>query len=428
MVGQFIAEAILFVGGLVLSAPLTELLFPKDQSTTRDSTKFSIVRFGYGEINATVGGVMKDTLAPDVMLFDANGNALIDPKKPAPNPEAQTIQPNEFQDVFFETRALPEYIRITARRDAPGPLCLAWVSVTAATGDKRHWNGGFGAQCKKPWYPSTSIMPETDVRPPCVWLAAGTGTPARYSLSFHLPDFAPVNSDKALARGRQWEKFPNTLCNAPARMQFWHDIEINSFGSCIPFYQNVLQFKEDGSDNDMSYIVKGNRQDDKSCIPLGSDNHAALYNMKGEISGQQPRPVFEAKPEEPWPDYATGDEPTIVRRDGKRFLRARSVEDEKCMHEIVEVADDARGDVDIEHLCNSDSSWGPDMIKRDRKTGKHMYCDMCEHELHHVCTTATQMNCWDRNKKKLRVAAHRKRDDGSSYPPDKIFKRLHRWE
>jgi len=141
---------------------------------------------------------------------------------------------------MIETRISPEYIRLSST--AAELLCLVYVSVTAASGDLRHWNGGFGKQCDKPWYPSSALLPGTDQRPPCVWLNAVDTTPLRDGVSWHLTDFAPDTAPKAQTLGEQWQKFPNTLCRALVRMQFWK----REFNPCIPYYKKSLIFTPEG--------------------------------------------------------------------------------------------------------------------------------------------------------------------------------------
>jgi len=174
----------------------------------------------------------------------------------------------------------------------------------------------------------------------------------------------------------------------------------------------------------MDYVVNGNVQ---SCAQSGVDNLAVLNDEDGKpVAGPGVKVDPLARPPSntvtvPLGRRADEESPVTVRRDGRRFLRARSIEHEKCYHEIVVHSLD---DIDVEALCESESSWGPDMVSL--KQGK--YCDMCEHELYDICKSRTQLGCWDLGKKKLRVAKHQKRSDGSSYPGEKAFAYVMHWE
>lgn len=80
----------------------------------------------------------------------------------------------------------------------------------------------------------------------------------------HLLDFFFPGSNQATQTTEQWQKFPDTLCKAPARQQFY-----NNTGDCIPFYPSGLKLAKDpdtGFDVDFELIESSFTQ---SCSVAG---------------------------------------------------------------------------------------------------------------------------------------------------------------
>lgn len=68
----------------------------------------------------------------------------------------------------------------------------------------------------------------------------------------HLLDFFFPGSNQATSTTEQWQQFPDTLCKAPARQQFY-----NNTGTCFPFYPSGLKLLKDpdtGFDADFELI------------------------------------------------------------------------------------------------------------------------------------------------------------------------------
>jgi hypothetical protein len=75
------------------------------------------------------------------------------------------------------------------------------------------------------------------------------------AISFKLTDFAFPTSGEAEKAKKQYEKTPDTLCQAPGRMAFWDTTYPND---CIPFYDfTVERNKTTGFDMDNQKIVDG---------------------------------------------------------------------------------------------------------------------------------------------------------------------------
>lgn len=130
----------------------------------------------------------------------------------------------------------PEYIQVVAT--GSDEVCIAWLTTSSSVSDGadfRSWNGATGALCNVPWYHSTAQFPGVSITyaPPCVRMS----NDGRFVASFsaHLLDFFFPGSSSSTSAIEQWNEFPDTLCKAPARQQFY-----NNTGECIPFYPSGL--------------------------------------------------------------------------------------------------------------------------------------------------------------------------------------------
>jgi hypothetical protein len=131
----------------------------------------------------------------------------------------------------------PVYIALEAA--GSDEVCISWFTTTSGSSDGadfRSWNGVTAKACNLPWYPSTAAFPGVSVpfQPPCFWMS----NDGRFvdAFSARLTDFFfPGSSGPANSTATQWSKFPDTLCNAPGRQQFY-----KNQGVCIPFYPSGL--------------------------------------------------------------------------------------------------------------------------------------------------------------------------------------------
>jgi hypothetical protein len=140
----------------------------------------------------------------------------------------------------------PEYIRLEASEiggatgeNAGGEICIAWLTTTSSIsdgGDFRSWNAGTAKFCGVPWYYSTAQLPgvATPYQPPCFWMSADGRFVQGFSAKL-FDFFFPNSVNLANASAAQWTQFPDTLCKAPARQQFY-----NKVGACMPFYPSGL--------------------------------------------------------------------------------------------------------------------------------------------------------------------------------------------
>ncbi|RDL30377.1 Uncharacterized protein BP5553_10255 [Venustampulla echinocandica] len=199
------------------------------------------VNIGIGATNSSVavpgGSNGPGGNTPHVELYDVNGHsmgrAVSDVVVVDGGTVGVTISGQE-GSVASET---PVYISLEA--GGSDEVCISWFTTTSGSSDGadfRSWNGVTAKACNLPWYPSTAAFPGVSVpfQPPCFWMS----NDGRFvdAFSARLTDFFfPGSSGPANATATQWSKFPETLCHAPGRQQFYKNP-----GVCIPFYPSGL--------------------------------------------------------------------------------------------------------------------------------------------------------------------------------------------
>jgi hypothetical protein len=92
----------------------------------------------------------------------------------------------------------------------------------------------------------------------------------------HLFDFFFPGSSSSTSTVEQWNKFPDTLCKAPARQQFY-----NNTGECILFYPSGLKLDKDpntGFDADFDVVESSfTMKCSAAGIPFNCDADLVLY-------------------------------------------------------------------------------------------------------------------------------------------------------
>lgn len=201
---------------------------------------------GYDGLD-TSGGIY-----PNMVLYNTHGDSIATSKG-----SIGLIDPaSNIQGKFDgDTTQTPEYLRINAATS--DAICVSYVAITSATGDKRTWHAGYVKQCAPElWYPSPEIIPGTDFRPGCVQLSKDD----RFidGITLKLTDFGFPDSTKATTAQKQYTDFPNTLCQAPGRMTLWDSIDDKM--DCIPFYDfDEQKNATTGYDLDFQKIVDGHK-------------------------------------------------------------------------------------------------------------------------------------------------------------------------
>ncbi|KAF1838508.1 hypothetical protein BDW02DRAFT_594544 [Decorospora gaudefroyi] len=200
---------------------------------------------------------------PDIVLYDTHGQEIRrsvggEPFDPGSNPIIE--MGDLIRNIVDPAKGTitPEYAKLIARGD--DAVCVSYVSTTSVGNDKRTWHAGYAKECAQHldipfWYPSPEIIPGTDFRPGCVWMSSDSREGMPMAVSFKLTDFAFPTSEEAEKAKKQYEKTPNTLCQAPGRMAFWDTTYPND---CIPFYDFTVERNETtGFDMDNQKIVDG---------------------------------------------------------------------------------------------------------------------------------------------------------------------------
>ena len=446
------------------------------------------IRIGAGAVNSSVTGIGLGGDCPTVVLYDAQGVPI---GKAAGSSSNQNngqdttvgIQEGGFQTLTMKSSKTPEYIQLSAfGNDA---VCVSWFETTSAAEDFHTWNGAMAQTCGLPWYPSTALFP-TDAaqyRPPCFWMSAD----GRFvkSLTARLLDFAFPDSETANATSTQWLEHRDTLCEAPARQQFW-----NGDVNCIPHYPsgNLPQRNPDGTDADFDFVKNGyvidcfkpgepfNDINLNAFLPGGKSiitdidapitlppsqtsvvippdatlqtslNLGALgrRNIETESSNAADPAVTSPPTQELYsrkafmPDSernAPSHAPIISRRAEHRAANphqwceeGKLVISQHLEHSAVEV-------------CQSETSWGPDFVSIQ----EGIYCDMCERKVWLLCddkdagmdtrdgtstdTSPMAETCFDLEKQLLRMPVRVRRDGKSPrFMYGKRFEHVSEWK
>jgi len=152
---------------------------------------------------------------------------------------------------------IPGYIKLVATGE--DDLCLSYFSTVNSEKDFWVWTGDYAAKCNVPWYHSSRRFPAVvdDYRPSCVYLSAKPEDYGRkpMGLTIKLNDFAFPGEEAVNGAQAQFNRYPDTLCKAPGRMQFWKKTTSNS---CILYYphrkQKVSEYQKGLNLTDANFI------------------------------------------------------------------------------------------------------------------------------------------------------------------------------
>lgn len=420
------------VGGL-LSAPALVDFF---SSPLPDKIQVNIGAGATNSSEAVPGGQDLRGNTPRVTLFDINGAEIGSGTNDAIVSDGGSVTVTIEGKAGSDTSKVPQYIQLSAF--GSDPICVSWLTTSSATSsgaDFRSWNGAAAKFCDVPWYPSVAPMPgvTTLFQPPCFWLSNTgefvVGMSARL-VDFFFPGTAAAQSNQTAA---QWQQFPETLCDAPGRQQFYKNL-----GVCIPFYPSGLAVvnqkdPDTGFDADFRAIQSSHTH---SCSLAG----IPFNNV--DLGGGKPTPAFEAslldgltlqseltfglgrradatdspvpdpdpasptsgpatattaaaaqpplvtepatlpvekkkrqQQQQPEPEPRQRKEPVLDRRVEKRHEEAHRWCQE---HHLVVSEHAAHSAVEV---CESASSWGPDFAA----VAEGVFCDMCSRRLYPLC-------------------------------------------
>jgi len=311
---------------------------------------------------------------------------------------------------------IPTYIQLS--HGGTDPICVSWITTSSAAssnGDFRSWNAATARVCDIPWYPSTAhmggvqVLSEKGFQPPCFWLDGARKHNAHFPVAmtanlFHF-NFPGSGGQAAAAMAKQWTERPDTLCEAPARQNFYRNAP-----ECIPYYPSGLneigmKDPDNGYDYSFTAVKQGHTS---SCKNMGErfkklELPTAIYPQASEIlktavlqstlvlgplagraaatgtttaSSTTATVTSESAKHKQQPPIKAATGGTVLdRRVETRHLEPRLWCQERQLV-ITKHAAHSAGDV-----CKSGSSWGPDMAAVD----EGLFCDMCTRKVYPIC-------------------------------------------
>ncbi|KAL6721303.1 hypothetical protein ACLMJK_000405 [Lecanora helva] len=144
----------------------------------------SVTRVAVGLNNATLNNA--DGTSPAILAFNENKEFIGQSEKTNFH-----IPSGAFHDIVVRQPAgpgqQPTYLQICAHNDA---VCVAYVSQTWPSGDRRGWLGDFARACGYPWYYSNIIVGMEHHKPDCAWIDQDhTNDIFTSALQIHMEDF-----------------------------------------------------------------------------------------------------------------------------------------------------------------------------------------------------------------------------------------------
>lgn len=364
-------------------------------------------RFGAQPDGETLGGS-----APEVRLYDINGRLMGKARDKAIVTEGGAIEIKVTGDAGGRASSVPSYIQLVHNNAADGPsdpICVSWITTTSASssnGDFRSWNAATARACDIPWYPSVAPFGGVQsvlFQPPCFWMdgAGKLGGEFPVAMSARLFDFFFPGAQGAESMAKQWTERPDTLCDAPARQNFYRKA-----GDCIPFYPSGntdVNYKDPDNGYDFSFttIKQGHitncknagekfqrRQFGGAPVPPAVESIIKTAKLQstlvlGPLAGRAAATgtATASTPAATVPqgvDLPNNDKTTGTLLD--RLPESRHKEPQKWCQErhLVVTRHAAHSARDV---CGSQSSWGPDMAA----VNEGLYCDMCTRKVFPIC-------------------------------------------
>lgn len=406
-----------FLGGGLLSIPgiIALTAAPPPANTivvnigvgdTNTSTPLPF-KFGNQPNGETLGGS-----APEVALFDVNGRLIGRSHERKMVTEGGAIEVKITGGAGSRASSVPMYVQLVHKNAAggitPDPICVSWITTTSSSSsnaDFRSWNAATARACGMPWYPSVAPMGGVNAlfQPPCFWLDGSSKLGGEFpkAMSARLFDFYfPGPNEAGAAMAKQWTDRPDTLCDAPARQQFY-----KTAGECIPYYPSGLsdinrKDPDNGYDYSFTAVKQGHRTD---CAKPGErfaprqfggapvDPKAETFVKTAVLKSELVLGPLAGRAAPTGTATASG--PTVIVTEGPRLpedmtrgtildrrVENRLQEPGKWCQErrlvISELAMHSATDV-----CKSTSSWGPDMAV----VPEGMFCDMCTRKVYPIC-------------------------------------------
>jgi len=419
MAGAIINIAVLGFTGLLSIPTLSSLFSPAQPDKI-------IIEIGVGATSSEFPDGNPGGNCPSAVVFDVNGNMLGFTESHASDNIIVDGGSHQLAIGGAEgslASVTPAYIQLLA--SGSDAVCIAWLSTTSsisAGSDFRSWNGAYALVCGLPSYPSQAQFPgirDSQFRPPCFWMSNDgrfvEGFNARL-FDFFFPESVTPGHANANSTATQWTQFPDTLCKAPARQQFFNTTE----PGCGLFYPSALSIVNQKDENgfdlnfdavESSFTMRGCT----SAVPFNNNVDLELSPPVPTIIPIQPNdgPPFTlpasvtsllqsslnlghlrrevpatVSPNTP-PDVtavARLPERSTPKKERKEPVLNRRVEKrEEQPHLWCEenrlVVSSYTGHSAVQ-VCESESSWGPDFAS----LAEGIFCDMCLRQAYPLCS------------------------------------------
>lgn len=292
-----------------------------------------------------------------------------------------------------EGKAPAEYISVTAGGD--DAICVAYVAVTEPTETKRVFMGDVGASCNFDFYYSILVVGGT--RPRCVWIDKNHSNGLRFQgMGIHLPSFSNGDSTDQQGLAAQYGANLDTMCKSGPRLRMYE--ELNAEDPILFFSPPFTSddFNEDGSDKDISKIIKNPGKFTDINLDLANKACASSEGCPHIIDQIDQNPNTKHKKRQTRNPWAPG----------------QLVVSNHAEHSAIE-------------LCNSAYSRGPDFVSLQEMK----YCDMDTKLTWDVCSSHADTCCLDIETQNMRPCGYG--DQTSSRiaisMPNKGYNKVRRW-
>lgn len=364
----------LVLGGVGLIQGIESIFKPQ---TPPDQTTIVQITLGTGDLSSSLSGNV-----PGVSLWDVEGQSIGGAfGTNSIEPQGNTISIPVVADPIVGNVAA-QYIAVTnGGNDA---ICIAAVGVTFPTGQQTAFMTNIGVNCNADWYPSLPVIPASNLRSSCIWIDRDGSNGLRFQgFGVHLTDF--VDSD---ALSKQYQLNNASMCQSGPRFRMYEQLKTEE---SILVFKPPLQYKEDGSDADLSKVINNPGV-------LGDPNFTLQDSVRR-------REAFKG-------GYPQTSRPK-AKRDGQ-FMQGHLVISAYAQHSAREV-------------CESDTSRGPDFVS----VNEGLYCDMDQKKLWNICSQNVTQTCFDTEQREMRGSNFRMRgvawNNTDSSVPSKSYQKTHNW-
>jgi hypothetical protein len=335
---------------------------------------------------------------PDIRLYDKRG-AYIGTNDNEPDPDAGGFSDVTIGHVRGTWGRQAEYMAVSA--SDPDAVCISYITTTWPDGTSMGFLGDIGYMCGASWYPSDTLITNTDSASSeaplalnrtsnCMWIDRDHSKGIKHQgFSFHLPDFSSSKDVEKDGRAQQYADHPETMCSSWPRLQLFETIDRKTK---ISYFDPPLKYTEYNADADQSVVT---------------NNHGSLIPDKRDVLTSVDDRSNEDKRDNP--TAAELERKTKRALAHKEFMETTLVKSSHDQHNAT-------------MLCTSETSYGPDFVS----TTDGKFCDMAKKELWPLCSSELQFECFDKDTNAMSPAPHG-RSVGGRKLPAKSYKKEIKW-